>query len=87
MECPSTASDVYKPQESGVQAQSSVDCQVEVMLVQTSQWLWHCRSERLPTSTRRPEEQYYNVEENIYIQIIRTVICEATDINPGNNQP
>jgi hypothetical protein len=31
-----------------------------------------------------PEEHYYDVEENTYIRIIRTVICEATDINPGN---
>jgi hypothetical protein len=42
----------------------------------------HCRSKRLPTGARRPEEQYHDIEENIYIQIIRTVICEATDINP-----
>jgi hypothetical protein len=38
------------------------------------------------TSARRMEKQYSNVEQNIYIQIIKTVICEATDINPGNNQ-
>lgn len=29
---------------------------------------------------------YYDTEENIYIQINGTVICEESDINPGNNQ-
>jgi hypothetical protein len=37
------------------------------------------------TDTTRPEKQY-DMEENIYIQITRNVICEATDIKPGNNQ-
>jgi hypothetical protein len=27
----------------------------------------HGRSERLLTGVRRPEEQYYEVEENIYV--------------------
>jgi hypothetical protein len=36
------------------------------------------RSEGLPTGVRRPEEQILDVEENIYIQIIRAVICEVT---------
>jgi hypothetical protein len=35
---------------------------------------------------RRPEEQCYDIEEHIYILIIRAMICEAADINPGNNQ-
>jgi hypothetical protein len=43
------------------------------------------RNERSPTSVRKPEEQC-DIEENIYIQIIRTVVCEATDINLGNNR-
>jgi hypothetical protein len=43
-------------------------------------------SERLPTGVRRLEEQYYDVEEKIYIQMTRTVICEAKGINPGNNE-
>jgi hypothetical protein len=29
---------------------------------------------------------YHDVEENSYTQIIRTVISEASDINPGNHQ-
>jgi hypothetical protein len=45
----------------------------------------HGRSEQLLIGVRRPEEQYYNIEENISIQRTRTVICEVTDINPGNN--
>jgi hypothetical protein len=44
------------------------------------------KSEQLLTSARRPKEQYYDVEENNYIQIIRTVICEVMDSNPGNKQ-
>jgi hypothetical protein len=39
----------------------------------------------LPTGVRKPEEQY-DVEENIYIHLTKTVTCEATDINPGNSQ-
>jgi hypothetical protein len=31
-------------------------------------------------------EQYYDLEEHSFIQIIRNVIYDATDINPGNNQ-
>jgi hypothetical protein len=46
----------------------------------------HGRSERLPTGDRRPEEQYYDVEEKIYIQLTRTVIYEVTDKNAGDNQ-
>jgi hypothetical protein len=44
------------------------------------------RSDRLSTGIRRPEEQYHDMEENIYIQKTRTVICEATDMNPVNNK-
>jgi hypothetical protein len=32
---------------------------------------------------RRPKEQYYD-EDNIFIPVTRTVICEATNINPEN---
>jgi hypothetical protein len=45
----------------------------------------HGRSEQLLTSVTRLEEQYYNVGENIYTQVTRTVICKVSDINPGNN--
>jgi hypothetical protein len=44
------------------------------------------RSEWLPTGVRIPEEQYHDVEANIYIQKSRTVICEPAESNPGNNQ-
>jgi hypothetical protein len=42
-------------------------------------------SERLPTNARRPEEQYYDAEETISIDIIRTIISETTGITSENN--
>jgi hypothetical protein len=44
------------------------------------------RSERLTTGARRPKVQYYDVRNWTDIHIIRTVICEATVVNLGNNR-
>lgn len=57
-----------------------MDCKVLPTCMPTKQL-----SEWLPTGTRKMEEQHYDAEENIYIQIMRTVICNVTDIKPGNN--
>jgi hypothetical protein len=50
------------------------------------QWFSHNRSEQLPTGIRRLEEEYCDVQENTYVQITRTVTCDVTAINPGNNE-
>jgi hypothetical protein len=39
----------------------------------------------LPTGIRKLNEQYYDAGNNIHTQTIRTGICKATDIKPGNN--
>jgi hypothetical protein len=43
------------------------------------------RNGQLPNGIRRLEEEYYEVEENIYIQITMTAVHEVRDINLGNN--
>jgi hypothetical protein len=42
--------------------------------------------EQLPTSVRKLEEQYYVENVNTYIQITKSVICEATGVNLENNK-
>jgi hypothetical protein len=37
-------------------------------------------------SYKGPAELHYDEEENICIQITRTVTCDMSGINPGNNQ-
>jgi hypothetical protein len=63
------------------QAQSTADCQIEATLLDYDVLACVCRlngrSEPLPTDATIPGELYYDVEENIYIQINRTVICKA----------
>lgn len=65
-----------------------VECQVEAntcglwrALHVCANWITGVKA----SSTRRLEEQY-DIEENIYISITRTVIHKDEVINPGSNQ-
>jgi hypothetical protein len=90
LEHPRTVFGIFKPQASVVESQSTVHCQVVAMhvncevlrtCVPTERQEWEVTDRRTETG-----EQYYDVEENIYSEKIRTVICEASYINPGNDQ-
>jgi hypothetical protein len=76
-----------KAQDNGANSKPTVDCQV-VAAVLDCEMLYTCmpKAAALSTDDKRPEKLYYDAEESIHIQIVDTVICGASDINPGNKQ-
>jgi hypothetical protein len=71
----------------GPREDSTVDCQVEAAFVDRALVPSELRKFAVTHLARKPEEQYYAKKKKLYIYTVnRTVICEATDINFGNNQ-